>query len=552
MLNLTPISASSLKQLNRLTLLAGILLVLNGCQTMPWSKTSSTANLTLPPDKLPKMADTATASIAATTETENQSTEPQPDNLDEPDVIWNRLISGFSLQKPMNKSVKREYDSYKKHPAYLARVQKRAEPYLYYILNEAERRNLPTELVLLPIVESAFQPFAYSHGRASGLWQFIPSTGKMYGLHQNWWYDGRRDIVASTNAALDYLTALSKQFNGDWELALAAYNAGAGNVRKAIRRNRKQNKPTDYWSLKLPKETQAYVPRLLAISKIFQDADKLGIALQPIEDRAQVAIVKMDTQIDLAKAAEMAGISIEAIYRLNPAFNRWATAPEQSYKLLLPIKNKQQFEMQLASLDKSQLVQWQRYQIKRGDSLSQIATHFNTTTNTLKDINKLPSSRIRAGKHLLIPVASKKPDSYVLSAQQRQKNRGNMRRSGNRVVHIVQSGDTLWDIARLHNLSHKKIAKWNGLAPGDTLKPGQKLTLWLKPVEDKTLVEFTNAPIQTTSNIRYTIRKGDSLSRIASKYKVSVNDIKKWNGLYKKLIHPGQTLKLKLDVTKQL
>ena len=545
MLNLPSISASSLKKLSRLTLSAGMLLLLNGCQTMPWSETSSSANLTPPPDKLPKSADTPIATQKANIEQNNNL-------IDEPDVIWNRLISGFSLQKPMNKRVKREYDKYRKHPAYLARVQKRAEPYLYYILNEAEKRQLPTELVLLPIVESAFKPFAYSHGRASGLWQFIPSTGRMYGLHQNWWYDGRRDVVASTNAALDYLTALSKKFNGDWELALAAYNAGAGNVRKAIRRNKQQNKPTDFWSLKLPKETQAYVPRLLAISKIFQDADKLGIALQPIEDKPQIAIVKMDTQIDLAKAAEMAGISIEDIYRLNPAFNRWATAPEQTYNLLLPIKHKQQFELQLASLDKSELVQWQRYQIKKGDSLSQIAQQFRTSTKTLKDVNNLSSSRIRAGKHLLIPVASQNPDSYVLSAQQRQKNRGNLPRSGKRVIHTVRAGDTLWDIARLHNLSYKKIAKWNGLAPGDTLKLGQKLTLWLKPVKDQALIEFTNAPIQTTSNIRYTIRKGDSLSQIASKFNVSVNDLKKWNALNKKYIQPGQTLRLKLDVTKQM
>jgi membrane-bound lytic murein transglycosylase D len=249
-----------------------------------------------------------------------QEVEPEAQPVTtKPDNIWDRLFKGYTLHKPYNKRFAREYNWYRKHPQYFKRVQERAEPYLHFILEEAEKRSMPTELVLLPVVESAFQPFAYSPGRAAGLWQFIPSTGRMYGLHQNWWYDGRRDVMASTRAALDYLQSLSKQFDGDWNLALASYNAGAGNVRRAIRKNKKKNLPTDYWSLKLPKETMTYVPRLLAISQVFANAHEIGLTLKPIANEPQLAEVRIDNQIDLAKAADMAGLTIEELYQLNPA-----------------------------------------------------------------------------------------------------------------------------------------------------------------------------------------------------------------------------------------
>ena len=426
----------------------------------------------------------------------------------------------------------------------------RAELYLHFILEEAEKRQMPTELVLLPIVESAFQPFAYSHGRAAGLWQFIPSTGKVYGLEQDWWYDGRRDVIASTRAALDYLTALSQQFDGDWELALASYNAGAGNVRKAIKRNKRKNKSTDFWSLDLPRETENYVPRLIAISRIFKDADKLGIHLHDIPNSPRLAIIDIDTQIDLAKAADMAELSIEEIYQLNPGFNRWATSPNRSHQLVLPLENQPAFEQQLASLDKNELVQWQRYKIRKGDSLITIAKKHNTTVDIIKDINQLSNSKIRAGKHLLIPVASKNESDYSLSVAQRLLDKQSVSRKGNKIEYIVNAGDTLWDIAKQYKVSYKKIARWNSMAPGDTLRPGQKLVIWSSKPSSNSLA--MNTPANKVSNIRYTIRKGDSLSLIADKFNVKVSDIRRWNRLNKKYIQPGQTLKLKVNITEQL
>ncbi|MGD2117252.1 MAG: LysM peptidoglycan-binding domain-containing protein [Chromatiales bacterium] len=545
--------------------LAGLACVslLAGCQTLPWQQAASQppveSAVTASQSQTRGLPAEETLAPVANTKDSLQQTDETIAAAEAADPaitqanVWHRIRQGFQLSKPDNRRVQREIDWYLKHPEYLERVQQRARPYLPYILAEVEKRQLPTELVLLPVVESAFQPFAYSPGRASGLWQFIPSTGRMYGLKQTWWYDGRRDVVAASNAALDYLTALSNKFDGDWELALAAYNAGAGNVNKAIRKNRRKQRPTDFWSLKLPRETTSYVPRLLAISKIIEQAPELGLQLQDIPYEPYFARVDTGGQIDLAKAAELAGISMDELYQLNPAFNRWATDPDGPHHLLVPIEVKASFETALASLDDADRLQWLRYKIKKGDSLSVIARRFRTTDEVLKSVNKLRSSRIRAGKHLLIPVSSQPDEKYHLSQSQRLAAKQSKQRSGNRIEYTVQPGDNLWDIARSHGVSYKKLAAWNGMAPRDTLHPGQDLVLWVANSENQLAVLNPSQinPNRETS-IRYTIRKGDSLSRIADKFNVKVSDLRKWNRLKGRYLQPGQTLKLKVDVTEQL
>ena len=252
------------------------------------------------------------------------------------DTVWTRIRDGFRLEVDLEqKRLQQELDWYARHPAYLERVMRRAEPFLHYILEETEKRDLPTELVLLPVVESAFQPFAYSHGRASGIWQFIPSTGKLYGLEQNWWYDGRRDIYESTQAALNYLVNLNKLFDGNWTHALAAYNSGPGNVRKAIRKNNKRGRPTDFWNLSLPKETRMYVPKLLALKHIMMNPHDFQISLLCIPDSPGFQRVDAGSQIDLALAADLAGIDIQTLYRYNPAFNQWATPPSGPHAMIM-------------------------------------------------------------------------------------------------------------------------------------------------------------------------------------------------------------------------
>jgi membrane-bound lytic murein transglycosylase D len=471
------------------------------------------------------------------------------------DDLWARLRNGYRLEIPDNPRIERELQWYASHTDYLARVQERAAPYFHFILEEAEKRGVPSEIALLPIVESAFKPFAYSPGRAAGLWQFIPSTGRHFGLEQNWWYDGRRDVVASTRAAFDYLSGMAEEFDGDWELALAGYNAGAGNVRRAIKRNTRQGKATDYWSLDLPKETMNYVPRLLAVAKIFNDPDAYGLDQPSLPNIPHFEIVDIESQLDLAMAAEMAGLSIEEIYQLNPGFNRWATAPGGPHRLALPVEKAELFSERLSGMEPEQRLQWKRYRIRPGDNLGSIARKNGTTVALLQQINKLKGNNIRAGKHLLIPVASQQMDSYSFSQQQRLAKTQNRERKGSKVIHRVRAGDTLWQIARSHNISHKALAKWNGMAPGDTLRLGQKLVIWTSESQPEEAVTLSSpldqGPATGLSSVHYRVRKGDSLARIAQRFKVSVNDLRKWNPQPDKYLQPGQRLRLYVDVTEQ-
>jgi membrane-bound lytic murein transglycosylase D len=304
----------------------------------------------------------------------------------------------------------------------------------------------------------------------------MPSTGKMYGLKQTWWYDGRKDVVAATHAALDYLQYLAGRFDGDWELALAAYNAGAAKVKRAIRRNEKAGKPTDFWSLKLPRETRAYVPRLLATSKVIGNPEAYGVALDPIPNQPYFGLVDIETQLDLALAADMADMSFEDLRKLNPGFNRWATDPLGPHQLSLPTDKIPGFMEALSRLDPDQHIQWKRYRIKRGDSLSVIARRHQTTVGVVKQANKLKSSRIRAGKYLLIPVASSGENTRYAAAKISSPQSGPQ--GTGRIDHTVRNGDNLWTLARNYRVSHRSLAKWNGISTKDTIYPGQKLVIW--------------------------------------------------------------------------
>lgn len=480
----------------------------------------------------------------------------QPQNLVEtlpetkPDLIA-RMVNGFSLTFSNDRRVTQELNWYSSHPEYIKRIQERAEPYLHFILEEIDKRDIPSDIALLPAVESAFRPFAYSPGRAAGMWQFIPSTGRYFGLKQNWWYDARRDVVSSTRAALDYLNALNKQFGGDWELALAAYNSGAGTVRKAIRYNKKRGRPTDFWSLKLPDETSAYVPRLLALSEIFRHPEDHGITLLNFPDEPYFTTVDIGTQLDLALAAEMADLPIQDLYLLNSGFNRWATDPEGPHRLNLPIDKAVKFLAALEKMPQEQRLSWKRYRIKPGDNLSVVARNNNTTVKLLRQVNKLRGNNIRAGKHLLIPVSSHAYDHYVYSAEQRKASIQNRQRKGNKQYYVVKPGDSLWKIARNHNVNYKKLAKWNGMAPADPLKTGQRLVIWVDQVETAELSPLDLQPSGTQSSLHYKVRRGDSLSRIAQRFNVSVSDLKRWNALHGKYLQPGQRLKLYVNVTEQ-
>ncbi len=265
------------------------------------------------------------------------------------DNLWDRLFDRFDLPEENNPDIDRELSWFISHPSYIDRVQSRAEPFLYSIVKQLEKNNMPGELALLPVIESAFKPHAVSPAHAAGIWQFIPATGKHYGLKSSYSYDGRRDIYASTRAAIKYLKKLHNDFNGDWLLAIAGYNCGEGAVARAIQKNNARGLPTDFWSLDLPQETRSYVPRLLAVARLFSQAEQYNIALQPIPNKALYKTVVLKEQVDLALAANAAEISLDKLFELNPGFKRQHVDVNGSYRLFIPAHKKTvEFKQELA------------------------------------------------------------------------------------------------------------------------------------------------------------------------------------------------------------
>ena len=452
--------------------------------------------------------------------------------------VWQRVRAGFVMTSGMslNKPTQEQVNRLLKNRQYLDTVTERARPYLYYIVSELDKRNMPMEIALLPVVESGFKPHVYSNSGAAGLWQFMPATGKMFGLEQNGWYDGRRNIVASTDAALDYLQKLYGYF-GDWQLALAAYNAGEGRVGRAIEKNKKAGKPSDFWSLGLPSETTAYVPKLLAISHLVLQTNYYGLTLRPIENKPVFTVVDVGSQIDLALAAKLAGITSKELYQFNPGFNYWATQPEGPHELVIPVEKSEVFKRNLAALPIKDRMQWQRHKIKKGESLGVIAMKYKTTVTVIQQTNKLSSSNIRAGRHLMIPMSVtnyKGQDQFVIDRE------GGKQKKGKKITHLVIEGDTWWDLARTYDVGLRELAAWNGRVPKDTLSLGQKLDVWTTRSHSGTSI---------TKTVSYEIKRGDSLWRISQRFKVSIAQLREWNGLsIRSLLKPGQKLTLYVDV----
>jgi len=456
-------------------------------------------------------------------------------------VFWTELRQGFRLSGTQQPAVRKNANEYGRSARQVERIFRRADPYLAYIYQEVKKRGFPNELVLLPFVESAYDPFAYSHGRAAGMWQFIPGTGKMYGLKQDWWYDGRRDVVESTQAALNYLDYLQQRFDGDWLLAIAAYNSGSGTVSKAIKRNRKAGKPTDFWHLTLPRETSAYVPKLLAISDVVRHPEKYGVVLAPVDSTPAFAIVDTGGQLDMAVAAELATIDTEQLYLLNPGFNRWSTHPDGPHQLAIPVAQAAVFEENLTALPDEQRVKWIRHKIKKGETLSGIARRYSTTVSVLRNTNVLQSSNIRSGQHLLVPVAAQDASRYTALAKHLQPAAASS--SSGKLTHKVRQGDSLWNIARQYDVTVNQVTRWNRLDNGKLIRPGQQLVIWQKGK--------TSADGKRVRKVNYTVRNGDSLYRIAQKFSVSITDLRRWNNLSRgKYLQPGQHLKLYVDVTR--
>ena len=445
--------------------------------------------------------------------------------------FWVSLRRDFRLPGKQHAAVRQRAALYAGNAQQVERIFERGEPYLGYIYSEVRKRDFPGEVVLLPFIESGYNPFAVSHGQAAGLWQFIPSTGKHFDLQQDWWNDKRRDVIASTGAALDYLDRLQQEFDGDWLLAFAAYNAGGGTIREAIKHNRQAGRPTDFWHLELPEETLGYVPKLLAISTVVAQPGKYGVRLPPIADDPVFVRIDTNRQLDIAVAADLAGIDTEDLYLLNPGFNRWATPPTGPHYLAIPVEKTALFRRNLSALPASAGVKWERHRVNPGETLSGIAKRHNTTVAALRSTNELRDDRIRTGSVLMIPVSIKDPSQYAVLNKRLQYTKTPRPR---KLTHEVRIGDSLWNIAHRYQVSIDQVAQWNNLDDKALIKPGQKLVIWTGE--------------QPAAPVTYTVRKGDSLYRISRKFNVSILQLRKWNNLPEgRHLQPGQNLKLYVD-----
>lgn len=517
--------------------------------TVEASTTTATVNLTEIEGEIAADAadvDEEIVTILPTEDTEEAIEEEEPLLLDAQDIaeagnLWERTRSGFKLDLTLdNERIAAQRNWYSQHQSHLDRVTLRAARYLHYTVSEAEQRGIPTELALLPVIESSYNPFAYSHASAAGMWQFIPGTGKIFGLKQNWWFDGRRDVIESTRAAYDFLTQLHSKF-GSWELALAAYNAGPGAVQRSINRNLAEGLPADFWSLRLPSETMSYVPRFLAMAQLIKSPESFGVSLRPIMDQPYFRVVDTNGQIDLESAASLAGVSLKELYQLNPGFNRWATDPEGPHRLLIPASLPTDFAQQISALPAPERMAVESYTVKKGDTLFKVAKRFGTTPAELKRLNKLKSNQLKNGSTLVVSQTRNGSAEYArIQAELFGKSLSTA--SNKKVVsrYKVRRGDTLSSVARKHGVSTKQLAKLNGLRVKSHLKQGQVLKVNGKAGSNSRTASRGKAKGKG-KRISYEVRKGDTLFSISKRYNVSVKQIRNWNSASRN-IRPGQDL----------
>ena len=386
--------------------------------------------------------------------------------------LWDRIVAGYGIPDLEGPRVDKWEHWYAERPEYVARMVERSRRYLYHIVREVESRKMPLEIALLPMVESAFNPTALSVSRASGIWQFMPSTGQHFGLKQNWWFDSRRDVVAATGSALDYLQKLHDEFD-DWQLSLAAYNWGEGNVRRAIARNRAKGLPTDYASLTgMPAETQNYVPKLQAVKNIVADPSQFNLALSDVPDAPYFAIVHTSKRMDVKRAAELAELPLDDFLALNPQHNRPVIAGADEYTILLPIDNAEMFAAKLELIDQP-LVSWQAYRLKTGETLPQVAAKYQISVETLRTINGIgPRARVPVGHTLLVPAQRPSFESAASLAQAVFTSVP----SGRTFYYTVRRGDSLTTIATRYGVSTQELRYWNNMTQSQ-VSVGQRLRL---------------------------------------------------------------------------
>jgi membrane-bound lytic murein transglycosylase D len=467
--------------------------------------------------------------------------------------LFDRIRLGYSLPDVENPLIDQQVRYFSAMPDYLDRTFGRADRYLYYVVRELEARNMPLELSMLPIVESSYNPYAYSRARAAGLWQFIAPTASRYQVRVNWWQDGRRDVVDSTRAALDYLSELHMMFDGDWLKAIAAYNCGELAVQRAIDKNKALGLPTDFWHLSLPAETKAYVPKLLALARIVDKPDRFGLEFTSIDNKPYFAQVEVGTPIDLRVAASILGISEPELHALNPAFNRWATDPDGPHHLLVPYASAAEFAQAVTELTPEMRMPMLHYTARAGDHLESIARTHHITVPTIRALNSVIASDVRPGDDLILPTTTIAPLRAGLIIE------GELpAHSAHKHSYVVRHGDTLASIAKHQGMTLKDLERLNGLSSKAHLTAGHHLTVERPTTPSgatlpRTAKNTSARPATVTTAattaaaprvVHYAVHHGDTLHSVAKRFKVSITELKTWNKLHRSSLQAGQTLLL--------
>ena len=469
-------------------------------------------------------------------------------------TVWSRIRDGFKIPNMDNPVVKENLQKYLKRPDYIHRMANRSSQYLYHIIEEVDARGMPTEIALLPFVESAFVSNAKSRAKAAGLWQFMPATGRHYDLDQSLWKDERYDVLESTGAALTYLQRLYDEF-GDWQLALAAYNWGEGNIRRQIKKNQAAGKPTDYMSLKMPAETRNYYPKLQAIKEIVMNPDKYGIRLPVIYNEPSFIQIFKEQDIDVKKAAHLAGMKEQEFTELNPSFNRPVIVASHHHSMLVPSDKIDTFVENLVAFRTSgkPLSSWTTYRVGPNESLATIAQKAHMTEAELREANQIPAGRrVKPGSLLLVSRAIGIGDAEDISSDTIGAT-FSLAQDYRRVSYRVRKGDTLARVAKRLGVSPTAIVKSNKLK-SRRLRVGQTLVVNV-PIRNRQMAEHQpSKPVESASSTSntsrfYVVRRGDTLYSIASRFGVPVSAVKAANNLTSNNLSVGTRLAINQEGT---
>lgn len=451
--------------------------------------------------------------------------------------LWSRIRSGFKMPDLDSPTVRKWEQYYANRPDYLNRIIERGNRYLYHVVEEVEKRGMPMEIALLPMIESAYNPKAESSARASGMWQFIPETGKRYGLERTWWYDGRRDVVAATSAALDYLTEIHGMF-GDWQLALASYNWGENAVARAVAKNQATGLSSAYSDLRMPVETANYVPKLMAVRNIIANPSAYGIEIADVPNKPYFMAIDNNRHMDVRVAAQLAEIPVAELLRLNPGFMRPVIAQKDERKLVLPADKVETFQLNLANYDKP-LLNWQPYVTRKGEDLDKLARKFGISLAELKSINDIPvKARAASGQTILVPKIEHLDvsDRQTLAALAANRTAEPVDRGENdkprtakpQAQHRVTRGETVFSIAKRYNISVAQLRTMNG-KKNNRVAVGEKL--WVAAAAKA-------APAKR----QYVAKRGDTVKTVARRFNVAAVDLMKWNNLEQPNLQPGSRI----------